>query len=103
MSSEKTSSGAQKSMDDQAAKLFAASLRDDLPTLDLHNTYPDEVVNELEIFLSRAIEKDFEVVRVIYGGGTGKLREITLNYLQNHKLIGKIEETGGSSLVLLRN
>lgn len=84
-------------------KLFAAELRTDLPTLDLHGRYPAEALEQLELFLYYQNKAGESVVKVIYGGGSGRLGEAVRKRLQTHPLVDKIQDIGGSCLVLLNN
>jgi len=83
-------------------KIFAAQLRDDLPTLDLHGLYPNEAVDKIDPFLFNNFSADDEqVVKIIYGGGTGKLGEMVIEFLQNHKMVKYIEKEFGCCLVVV--
>jgi DNA-nicking Smr family endonuclease len=86
---------------DKSTILFAATLRNDLPTLDLHGFFPDEALHKLELFLFENYNLKKEVVKIIYGGGTGVLREKVLTYLHSHPLVDTLSEEGGSSVVLI--
>ncbi len=86
-----------------AIRLLAAELRTDLPALDLHGRYPAEALDEMELFLDSYFRAGESAVKIIYGGGTGRLGEAVLGRLHSHPLVDKIEEIGGSCLVLLSN
>ena len=85
-------------MDNKQAKIFAASLGAEMPELDLHGFYPAEALEKLELFLFA--NKDKQMCRVIYGGGTGKLREEVLAYLKKHPMVEGVVEEGGSAVIL---
>jgi dsDNA-specific endonuclease/ATPase MutS2 len=85
-------------MDNKQAKIFAASLGAEMPELDLHGFYPDEALEKLELFLFD--NKDRQMCRVIYGGGSGKLREVVLDYLKKHPLVEDVIEEGSSCFIL---
>ncbi len=87
-------------MNPQEARIFAAELRTDLPTIDLHGQYPDEAIYALDLFLADAVLKD-SAVRVIYGHGTGKLASIVLSYLQKSPLVATIIQQDGTCVCLL--
>ncbi len=89
-------------MDNAEAKILAAQLRRDLPELDLHGFYPDQALEQLGLFLSRLLEKNERASRVIYGGGSGKLRNSVFNYLQQQPFVATIQDEGGSCLILLK-
>jgi len=82
-------------------KFYAAELGAEIPELDLHGNYPDEAVEKLEIFISDLVYKKENIGRVIYGGGTGKLREIALSRVQKSPLVKDYKEESGSCLVLV--
>ena len=89
-------------MNNLEIKLFAAQLRDDLPTLDLHGMYPDEAIDKLELFLFDNFDKnDEQVIKIIYGGGTGRLGYKVRDYLKKHNLVKKISKEFGSCLVVI--
>jgi len=81
-------------------KFFAAQLGAQIPTLDLHGLYPIDALEKLDIFIYQCIEKNANSARIIYGGGTGKLREVVLNKLKNNQAINNYQEEGGSAIVL---
>jgi dsDNA-specific endonuclease/ATPase MutS2 len=88
-------------MDIKSAKLFAAEMDKNIPCLDLHGFYPDEAVNKLDIFLYENYSQKCSAVRVVYGGGTGRLREVILAYLSEHDLAETVKDEGGSAVVVL--
>lgn len=83
-------------------RLFAAQLRHDLPTLDLHGLYPDVALEQLELFLYNEYEKKETAARVVYGIGTGKLRAAVLDALRKNDLVESVTENDGSCTILLR-
>jgi len=88
-------------MDPTEAKIFAATLNQNLPTLDLHGFYPQEALDKLELFFYNNFKLKVTAVRVVYGGGTGKLKSEVLSALQKHPLIGKIYDEGPSVIIIL--
>ena len=88
-------------MDVKEAKFFKASLDNTIPQLDLHGLYPQEALEKLELFLFNGLDKKQDTARVIYGGGTGRLKEEVLGCLKKHSLVDSIEDEGGSCVVLL--
>ena len=88
-------------MNNNDLKLFAATLRADLLTLDLHGCHLDQAREEIDLFLSRALVRGETVAKIIYGGGTGRLRDVVVGYLQTNQLVATIEEQGGHCLILL--
>lgn len=87
-------------MNDKDMKIFAASLGADIPSLDLHGFYPSEALEKLELFLFDLYKGKNKTARVIYGGGTGKLRQAVLDYLKKHPLVEDVTEEGGSCVVI---
>ena len=89
-------------MTNYETKIFAAQLRDDLPTLDLHGMYPDEAIDKLELFLFDNFDKNNDIViKIIYGGGTGKLGDKVRGYLKNHNITKEVVKEFGSCLVII--
>ncbi len=88
-------------MDNLEARKYSASINPNLPTLDLHGHYPSEALDELELFIfhSRSVN-EFEV-RVVYGGGTGKLKSAVLEYVNKHNLVEEVVDEGGSCILIL--
>ncbi len=82
-------------------RFLAAELGADIPELDLHGFYPDEAVEKLEIFLYDNLIKKEKLARIIYGGGTGKLREIILSHLARHEAVDEYKEENGHCVVIL--
>lgn len=80
---------------------FAAELRDDLPFLDLHHVPVHSVLDKVEIFLYNQFQQKSYVVRIIYGGGTGKLRDLVLSCLNKHPLVIDISEQPGNCIVFI--
>lgn len=88
-------------MDNHQAKIFAASLNDDLPTLDLHGLFPDQAIDKLESFLYNNFKGNQDIVlRVVYGGGTGKLGEKVLACLNSHNMVKEVVREHGCCLVV---
>jgi len=69
-----------------------------MPELDLHGLYPHEALEKLELFLFKNREE--QRCRIIYGMGTGKLREEVLECLKKHPMVDEIIEDGGSCVVV---
>ena len=85
-------------MNNKQAKIFAAELGAEMPELDLHGLYPVEALEKLELFLFK--NKDEQMCRIIYGAGTGKLREVVLEVLKKHPMVEDVVENGGNCIVL---
>lgn len=87
-------------MNNREAKIFAADLGADIPELDLHGFYPDEALEKLEQFLYSCYKKKIKMARVIYGGGTGKLRDVVLEHLQKHPQVEDVVDRGATCVIL---
>lgn len=87
--------------EDTYFKLFAAELDSKIPELDLHGFRIDEACSKLELFLYEKYNEKKTALKIIYGGGTGKLREKVLEYLHKAPLVDTIHEQGGSCIILL--
>lgn len=87
-------------MDKDDIKFYAAQLGAKISTLDLHGYYPSDALDQLDIFIYRCVEVNSESARIIYGGGTGKLRETVLNKIKEYKVIHSYQEEGGSVIIL---
>lgn len=51
-----------------------------IPTLDLHGVVVDDVFDLMDRFLRREEANGSQIVRILHGRGTGKIREKTLEY-----------------------
>ncbi len=92
-------------MDKTEAKIFAAELGVKMPEMDLHEKYPHEIENEVKSFVLENYNLDKEMVRIIYGGGTGKMREAVLEILNQESLqsiIANIDVKEGSCVVVYK-
>ena len=87
-------------MNNKEAKILAADLGGEISQVDLHGLYPDEALDKLEQFIFACFSQKVELGRVVFGAGTGKLREKVLNYLDKHPQIEEIVDRSTSCLVL---
>ncbi len=87
-------------MNNQEAKIFAADLGANILELDLHGFYPDEAIQKLDQFLWFCYQKKIKMARVIYGGGTGKLHDVVLEYLNKHPQVEDVVDRGATCVVL---
>ena len=83
------------------AKLFAAQLDMHLPLLDLHVFPPFEVEYELEKFLYEQSQNQVSVARIVYGIGTGKLKEKILAILNKHPMLESVFDEGASCIIFI--
>lgn len=85
----------------QSPREFAGEIDENLPKLDLHGNFSHQVENVIDQFLySNKIKKE-NIVEVIYGIGTGKIKSEALKFLESHPLVEKVIDKGGSCIVLL--
>lgn len=87
-------------MNNSQIKFFAAQLGAKIPTLDLHGFYPSDALDRLDIFIYQCIEQNADSARVIYGGGTGRLRDAVLNKIKDYAVITSCQDEGGSCIIL---
>lgn len=87
-------------MDKNSAKFFAAQIGAVIPTVDLHGFYPSEALEKLDIFIYQCVERNSDSARVVYGAGTGKLREAVLDFLKRHKTVVDYKDEGVSCIIL---
>ncbi len=88
-------------MSENNLKFFAAELGAKIPEIDLHGFYPTEALEKMEMFLYDCQVRGEKMVRIIYGGGKGVLREAVLRCLKAHPLVVEYEEKGGNTVVIL--
>ncbi len=81
-------------------KFYAAQLGASMPTLDLHGFYPSAALDKMDIFIYQCVEKKADSARIIYGGGTGKLREAVLEKLKDYSVITGYQDESGSCVIL---
>lgn len=84
-------------------RLFAAELRTDLPELDLHGRRAGDVTYATDTFLDQQFMTGATEVRIIFGKGTGKVREVVVAMLSRHELVDAWREaaSGGSAVIIL--
>jgi DNA-nicking Smr family endonuclease len=83
--------------------------------LDLHGSYVDEALKELDYFITKAARDGCKKVCVIHGKGLhspqnqSKLKESVQNFLNRHPLVRKVEQAphnmggAGASCAVLRH
>lgn len=82
-------------MNSTEAKKLALSLQTDFQELDLHGFYPEEALEKLDQFLYDTSRSGHQFIKVIYGIGTGALREAVVSYIEQHPLIEEWIDQGG--------
>ncbi len=78
-------------MDNKEAKIFAVELGAIIPQLDLHEKFPYEIEDEVRLFVLENFNLEKEMVRIIYGGGTGKMKKKVLETLDREGVRDIIE------------
>ena len=73
-------------MEKSEAQIFAAELGLKIPQLDLHEKYLEEIEDEVRGFVLENYNFDKEMIRIIYGVGTGKMKEAVLGVLEQKEL-----------------
>jgi len=92
-------------MEKYEAQIFAAELGLKIPQLDLHEKYPEEIEDEVKGFVLEKYNLDEEMVRIIYGVGTGKMKETVLAILKKEdmkSIIDTVEEKSGSCVIVFK-
>lgn len=85
----------------QDPRSLALELMESLPALDIHGFRPGDIEHTVDQFLLAAEQRGDRAVKIIYGIGTGALRERTLELLAHHPLALAIQEEGGACKVLI--
>ena len=88
-------------MNNLEARKFAASITPNLKILDLHGHYPSEALDKLELFIFHSRSVGELELRVVYGGGTGRLKDAVLEYASKHNLVEEVVDEGGSCILIL--
>lgn len=83
---------------------LAASMRDDLPTIDLHGIRSIRTAEEqLERQLFLLATNNESACRVIHGIGSGRMKQMVHRILQKNPFVEEflLSDDGGSTVVLL--
>jgi dsDNA-specific endonuclease/ATPase MutS2 len=87
----KQSKGASREIDTLASiaesKIFGAELSGNAPSIDLHGLDVLAGVHELDLFLHSTFMRGDDVVKVIHGRGTGKMREVVQTFLSTQQIV----------------
>ncbi|MEI7741573.1 MAG: Smr/MutS family protein [bacterium] len=83
--------------------LLTAAEIGNVPELDLHGAFAQQVKYQIDSFLQSAWMKNERAVRIVHGKGEGTLLRATLAVLRDHELVldYRVHETGGSTAVAL--
>lgn len=77
-------------------KKFAIEIGADIPELDLHTYYPNEVEYLIDQFLYKQLENKESSVRIVCGIGNGVLKKEVKKILEKYKSIDEIAEESGA-------
>lgn len=95
-------------VDPNETKMFAAELGGTAPRLDLHDAQDtQDGVAETESFLHRSFQDGIEVVEIIHGRGSGKMREAVHELLRDNPIVETFRDSNdpsrnmGSTFVVL--
>lgn len=69
------------------SKIFGAELSGNAPLIDLHGLDTQAGTHDLDIFLHAAFMHGDEVVKIIHGRGTGKMREAVHAFLTSQEIV----------------
>ena len=91
-------------MNTKELRYLAASMREDLSTIDLHGVTSLQTAEEQlekELFLFSSCGED--VCKVVHGIGSGRMKELVHEILKNNPQVEdfQLSEDGGSTVVLL--
>ncbi len=92
-------------MEKSEAHIFAAELGLKIPQLDLHEKYPEEAEAEVKGFILENYNFDKEMIRIIYGVGTGKMKEVVLGVLEQveiKNIFDTLEVKSGSCVIVFK-
>jgi DNA mismatch repair protein MutS2 len=75
------------------SKIFGAEMSGNAPSIDLHGLDTDAGVHELDLFLHSAFMRSDDVVKIIHGRGTGKMREAIHKFLSSQELVEQFRDS----------
>lgn len=84
---------------DLEARKFAAELRTNMPSIDFHGHYPDDLDARLDQFIYA--HRDDQSIQVIHGHGTGVLKKKVMDICKNHPLIDAVIEKNGYVILII--
>jgi dsDNA-specific endonuclease/ATPase MutS2 len=89
-------------MKNKEALFSAAELDQNRPAIDLHSSKTiEKAIDQLEQELFFYYQDGVKYCEVIYGGGTGKLKEAVLDELEDNPMIEDFRELHAGSCVVL--
>lgn len=69
------------------SKIFGAELSGNAPSVDLHGLDTDAGIHDLDTFMHSAFMRGEDVIKVIHGRGTGKMREAVHAFLSMQEMV----------------
>lgn len=90
------------------SKIFGAELSGNAPSIDLHGLDIDAGLHDLDTFMHSAFMRGDDVIKVIHGRGTGKMREAVQTFLSEQQIAESFRdghnpaEISGVTYVVLR-
>lgn len=69
------------------SKIFGAELSGNAPSIDLHGLLTEAGVHDLDTFMHSAFMRGDDVIKVIHGRGTGKMREAVHAFLSVQDIV----------------
>jgi DNA-nicking Smr family endonuclease len=91
----------QNFMNSSDAKFFAAEIGADILTLDLHGSRISEIDEKIDRFLFDSHNSKEQVVKIIHGGGTGRLKQAIAQIVSEHPLVEDFKEDFGNIVALV--
>lgn len=71
-------------------EIWGIEMNDDVVSfLDLHYFHIDDVEEEIEKHLNQSFLEKYQYAAFVHGFGTGRLRQMVQEYLQEHPLVEK--------------
>ncbi len=87
---------------DKEALFSAAEMDKNCPEIDLHSSQSkSEAIDQLERELYFYYQDGADYCEVIYGGGTGRLKEVVLNEIEDNPMIKDFKKKHGGSCIVL--
>lgn len=81
-----------KEKDQYELEIFATELGGEAPVVDLHELTKDEAIGQLDQFINHEFVSGTEVIKIIHGRGTGKLRDSIHDFLRDHDLVARFRD-----------
>jgi DNA mismatch repair protein MutS2 len=79
---------------------FQGEMDSETPSCDLHGLTSDRAISECDSFINHEFMNGTEVVRIVHGRGTGKLRDKIHKFLKSHELVEDFRDSQNPNLIL---